>query len=47
LGFLKPEQFTGFNREEFEKALKYRDILTSYFLGLKSQLSNDPDFYTR
>lgn len=47
LGFLKPEQFTGFNREEFQKALEYRRLLTDYFRGLEAQLSNDPYFYTR
>ena len=47
LGFIKSDQFTGYNREELEKALKYRQILTEYFRSLSDQLSNDPNFFTR
>ena len=47
LGFIKSDQFTGYNREELAKALKYRQILTEYFRSLSDQLSNDPNFFTR
>jgi hypothetical protein len=47
LGFIKSDQFTGYNREELAKALKYRQILTQYFRSLSDQLSNDPNFFTR
>lgn len=47
LGFTKREQFTGYNREELDKALQYRELLTDYFRSLDIQMSNDPYFYTR
>jgi hypothetical protein len=47
LGFTKREQFTGYNREELDKALQYRQLLTDYFRSLDIQMSNDPYFYTR
>jgi len=47
LGFIKSDQFTGYNREELAKALNYRQILTDYFKSLSDQISNDPNFFTR
>jgi hypothetical protein len=47
LGFLKPSQFTGYNQEEYHKAIEVRSLLTEYLRSLETQMQNDPYFYTR